>query len=259
MMIPYPIISPTIFNIGPFQVRWYGLMYILGFLAGYWILKILARRRNIDFSRERIVDFLSYVAVGLIGGGRLGYILFYNLGFYLQHPLKVFFLWEGGLSFHGGMIGVLIAGGLFCRKHGYAFYDLADMAVIPLPIGLGLGRLGNFINGELFGRPTDLPWCIVFPGGGPQCRHPSQLYESILEGWLLFGILLWMSRRNWQKGLLFWTFIALYGTFRFVVEFFRLPDPQLGLVLGPFSMGQFLSFPMAVLGAFMIRKRIARI
>ncbi len=257
-MIPYPDISPTIIKIGPFQVRWYGVMYILGFLAGYWFLKYLARHRQFEFPKERIVDFLTYAAIGLISGGRLGYILFYNLGFYLQHPLKVFFLWEGGLSFHGGMIGILIAAFLFCRKYGYGFYDIADMTVVPIPIGLGLGRLGNFINGELFGRPTDLPWCMVFPGGGPQCRHPSQLYESFLEGLLLFGILFWMSRRKWSKGVMFWTFVAFYGMFRFIVEFFRQPDQQLGLLLGPFSMGQFLSLPMVLLAVYMIVKRTAK-
>lgn len=257
-MIPYPAISPTIIKIGPFQVRWYGIMYILGFLAAYWFLKYLARHRQFEFPKERIVDLLTYAAIGLISGGRLGYILFYNLGFYLQHPLKVFFLWEGGLSFHGGMIGILIAAFLFCRKYGYGFYDIADMTVVPIPIGLGLGRFGNFINGELFGRATDLPWCMVFPEGGPQCRHPSQLYESFLEGLLLFGILFLMSRRKRPKGVMFWTFVSLYGMFRFIVEFFRQPDQQLGLLLGPFSMGQFLSLPMALLGVYMIVKRTAK-
>jgi phosphatidylglycerol:prolipoprotein diacylglycerol transferase len=257
-MIPYPGISPTIFKIGPIQVRWYGLMYILGFLAGYWILKYLARRRKMEFGKERIIDFLTYGAIGLIGGGRIGYILFYNLGFYLGQPLKIFYLWEGGLSFHGGLIGVMIAGALFCRRYGYTFYELADMVVIPLPIGLGLGRLGNFINGELYGRATDVPWCMVYPGGGPECRHPSQLYESFLEGLLLFGILFWMGRRKWPKGVIFWTFISLYGIFRFFVEFFRQPDQHLGPILGPFSMGQVLSLPMALLGIYMIAKRAAK-
>jgi phosphatidylglycerol:prolipoprotein diacylglycerol transferase len=256
-MISYPDIPPTIFKIGPVQVRWYGLMYIFGFFSGYWILRYLAQRRNMAFGKDRIVDFLSYAAIGVIGGGRIGYILFYNLGFYLQHPLKVFFLWEGGLSFHGGLIGVMIAGAFFCRRHGYAFYDIADIAVIPLPIGLGLGRIGNFINGELYGRPTDVPWCMVFPGGGPQCRHPSQLYESFLEGLLLFGILFWMGRKEWPKGVIFWSFLSLYGIFRFFVEFFRQPDQQLGLIVGPFSMGQCLSLPMALLGVYMIARKAA--
>jgi phosphatidylglycerol:prolipoprotein diacylglycerol transferase len=257
-MIPYPSISPSIFRIGPFQIRWYGLMYLLGFLAGYWILKSLSRRSSLQLGREKILDFLTYVAIGLIIGGRLGYVLIYNLSYYIHHPLKVFFIWEGGLSFHGGFIGVLITGFLFCRKNGYRFYDIADMAVIPLPIGIGLGRLGNFINGELFGRQTSVPWCMIFPSGGPVCRHPSQLYESILEGWILFAILFWISRRRWPSGFPFWTFIALYGLFRSFSEFFREPDPQLGLVLGPFSAGQCLSIPMAFIGAYMMIMRLKK-
>lgn len=257
-MIPYPNISPVIFSVGPIQLRWYGTMYLLGFAAGYFLMRRLTRESRGRFRGEILLDFLAYVAAGLVVGGRLGYVLIYNFSYYVQNPLEVFALWKGGLSFHGGFVGVILAGFLFSRRYNVPFYEMADTAVIPLPIGIGLGRIGNFINGELFGRPSEVPWCMVFPNGGPQCRHPSQLYEALLEGAVLFGLMWALGRSRRGTGVPFWTFVAAYGICRFLVEFTREPDPQLGLVAGPFSMGQLLSLPMITLGLVMIWRLMKR-
>ncbi len=251
-MIRYPNIDPVFIRIGPLAFRWYGLMYALSFLSAIFIIRTAAIRKKVKISQEEISDLILYVAIGVILGGRFGYILFYNPGFYLENPSKMIAVWEGGMSFHGGLIGVLIAGIFFCRRYRLSFYEVADIAMLSGPIGLGLGRIGNFINGELFGRETDVPWCMVFPQGGDLCRHPSQLYQAGLEGVALFLILWTLSYRDLPRGMIFWTFFLFYGIFRFVVEFFRQPDPQLGLILGPFSMGQFLSLPMFLIGAFMV-------
>jgi phosphatidylglycerol:prolipoprotein diacylglycerol transferase len=254
-MIPYPNISPVIISLGPIQVRWYGMMYLIGFGVAYWLMRRTAARWATEFGGERIMDFLVYAALGVVIGGRLGYVLFYNPMYYLEHPLEIFALWHGGLSFHGGFLGVILAGYLFVRRHGFSFYEVADLVVIAAPIGVGLGRIGNFINGELFGRPSQVPWCMVFPEGGPVCRHPSQLYEAFLEGLVMFVCLWFLSRRPRPRGVLLWSFVSLYGLFRFLVEFTREPDPQLGLIIGPFSMGQLLSLPMALFGVWMALRR----
>ncbi len=254
-MIPYPNISPVIFSVGPFQLRWYGTMYLLGFVVGYLILRKLTQGRKGRFKGDLLLDFLAFVALGLVVGGRLGYVLIYNLPYYLENPLEALAIWKGGLSFHGGFAGVILAGMWFAKRNSVGFYEMADVAVVPLPIGLGLGRIGNFINGELFGRPSNLPWCMVFPQGGPQCRHPSQLYEALLEGMILFLIMWRLGRVERKPGIVFWSFVMFYGLFRFLGEFAREPDPQLGLVLGPLSMGQLLSLPMAILGAWMLHRR----
>jgi phosphatidylglycerol:prolipoprotein diacylglycerol transferase len=198
------------------------------------------------------------MALGVILGGRTGYILFYNLSYYMDNPLRVFAVWEGGMSFHGGFIGAVLAGLFFVRKMKAGFFRMADIVAPAIPIGLFLGRVGNFINGELYGRVTDLPWGMVFPGGGPLPRHPSQLYEAVLEGPLTYLILRLVGRKERGDGAVFWSFIALYGLFRFFVEFFREPDQQIGFILGPFSMGQMLSFPMFLLGAGMVWRTIKR-
>ena len=251
-MIPYPNIDPVFLRIGPLQFRWYGLMYLLGLSAAYFVMKARATARGIAITKEQLYDLVVYAAVGVFAGGRLGYTLFYNFPYYLDHPGKILAVWEGGMSFHGGLLGTILAILLFCRRHGFSPYTIADLAAITVPIGLGLGRVGNFINGELYGRPTDVPWCMVFPGGGPACRHPSQLYEAALEGGLLFLVLWWVGRRPTPPGTLLWTFITGYGLIRLVVEFFREPDFHLGFILGPFSMGQLLSLPMVLIGAFML-------
>lgn len=245
----FPNIDPVFLHIGPLQFRWYGLMYILAFLFTYVFLRRETTRRSLPLSPEDISDLVFYGALGVILGGRLGYILFYNLSFYIANPLRVFAVWEGGMSFHGGLLGVCAAVFFYARRKGQPFLSIMDMLAQCAPVGLGLGRIGNFINGELYGRRTDVPWGIVFPSGGPQARHPSQLYEAILEGMLLFFIVRFAARRSNANGVASWTLVAGYGLFRFFVEFFREPDSQLGMVIGPFSMGQVLSLPMFLAGS----------
>lgn len=252
MKLPYPRIDPIFFEIGPLAFRWYGLMYLLGLLAAYFLIKTRAPAKQVHLSREDLSDLIVYAALGVFLGGRLGYVLFYHLPFYLSHPLKIFAVWEGGMSFHGGFLGTCVSLWLFCRRRGYPLYPIADLAAGVVPIGLGLGRIGNFINGELFGRTTDVPWCMVFPHGGPECRHPSQLYEAFLEGIVLFVVLSVINRRNTPPGTVFWSFIAGYGGARFFVEQFRQPDSHLGFIIGSLTMGQLLSFPMILVGIYMI-------
>lgn len=268
-MIAYPHLSPDIFRIGPIAVRWYGLMYAIGFVSSYLLVHYQIRKKD-QGSRgkgrgvkgrgqgtkgrggdkygaavvlpEGFVDSLyTSIVMGLLIGARVGYILFYDPATYIKNPLEVFAVWHGGMSFHGGAAGSFFAGYLCSRKHGVYFWYAADLVVATSPIGLGLGRLGNFINGELYGRVTDVPWAMVFPSGGPFPRHPSQLYEFALEGVLLFLILWKLKDRNLAPGMLSGVYFILYGLFRFFVEFFREPDAQLGFIAGPFTMGQALS------------------
>ncbi len=255
-MLSYPHIDPVIVRIGPLQIRWYGLMYVLGFTATYLLVRYQATRFRWQEMLDHLDNLNLVLILGVVLGGRLGYVLFYNLGYYLQHPLEILATWEGGMSFHGGCIGVALAGLWYCRRHGLDFWKATDLYVVTVPIGLGLGRIGNFINGELFGRVTELPWGMVFPGGGPLPRHPSQLYEAGLEGVLLF-FLLWSLRkrpwsagrsRHWPHGSMLALFLILYGVFRFLVEFVRQPDPQLGTLALGLTMGQFLSSIMILAG-----------
>lgn len=247
----FPAIDPVFLAIGPLQFRWYGLMYVIAFICTYVILRQEVVRKGLSLSKDDVADLLFYGAVGVVLGGRFGYILFYNASYYLEHPVRIFAVWEGGMSFHGGFLGVITGFWLYSRRKGIPFWNLIDMAALCAPVGLGLGRLGNFINGELYGRITDLPWGIIFPTGGPLPRHPSQLYEALLEGFLLFLIVYVVSRRTTVVGVAAWTFCGGYGLFRFLVEFVRQPDDQIGFFLGLFSMGQLLSFPMFLLGTSM--------
>jgi phosphatidylglycerol:prolipoprotein diacylglycerol transferase len=250
----FPNFDPVFFRLGPLEFRWYGLMYVMGFIAAYFIILSEINRRKIALSKDGVADLIFAVALGVILGGRTGYVLFYNLSEYLSNPLKIFAVWEGGMSFHGGLAGAILGGFWFVRKKKLDFLTMLDVGFLAAPIGLCLGRIGNFINGELYGRVTDVPWGMVFPDprAGSLPRHPSQLYEAILEGPVIFCILWALSRTNKPKGVVFWTFISLYGTFRFLVEFYREPDVQLGFILGNFSMGQMLCLPMAVGGVIMI-------
>lgn len=248
----FPHINPVFLKLGPLQFRWYGLMYILGFLISYFVIRSRVRSKNIIMSNEEVSDLIFSLALGVIIGGRCGYILFYDLSLYLANPLKIFAVWEGGMSFHGGLIGAALTGTYYVRKHHLPYLRIADSCFLAAPLGLFLGRIGNFINGELYGRITDLPWGIIFPSGGNLPRHPSQLYEAILEGPLTFAILWVIERRKAPDGVIVWAFIALYGLFRFCVEFVREPDSQLGFVLGPLSMGQLLSLPMFLLGVALV-------
>ena len=254
-MLNYPHIDPVIFRLGPLAVRWYGLMYIIGFLVVHLLVGYQSRKYKLTRLAERYEDLNFFLILSLILGARLGYILFYNLGYYLGHPLEVFAIWQGGLSFHGAFIGMMVGGWLFCRKHGLDFLATTDVYVVPIPIGLGLGRIGNFINGELFGRVSEVSWAMVFPGGGPMPRHPSQLYECFLEGVLLFT-LLWSLRavhyrRGWPAGTLLGVFLVGYGSLRILVEQFREPDIQVGFLFDLLTMGQLLSGLMVAAGLFL--------
>lgn len=249
-MLTYPQIDPVIVQIGPLAVRWYGLMYLAGFMAAYFLIRHLARYRDLPLASQELSDLLFYGVLGVILGGRLGYTLFYNFSYYADHPLRIFAVWEGGMSFHGGLLGVVAASLIFCHRKGLPRLLTGDILVTAATIGLGLGRLGNFINAELWGRVTDVPWGMVFPGGGPEPRHPSQLYEAFLEGPVLFLILWLLHRRKAPAGAPFFAFFLFYGLFRFGVEFFRQPDAHLGFLWGGATMGQLLSLPMVLFGAF---------
>ena len=241
-------IDPILIEYGPLRVSWYGLMYVFGFLIAYCLVLYQIRRKNFGLSKPEIENLFFYLIIGLAVGARLGYVVFYNLGMYFQDPLEIFAIWHGGMSFHGGLIGLVIVGILFSRKNKKSFWKLADLLTVTAPIGLALGRIGNFINGELYGRVTQVPWGMVFPSGGPLPRHPSQLYESALEGFLLFAILWRLKDKKIPEGGILPLFLIFYGIFRFFIEFFREPDAQLGFVLGPFSMGQILCFLMILGG-----------
>ncbi len=248
-MLPYPQIDPVAIALGPLKIHWYGLMYLVG-IGGAWLL---ASRRLKDFdpswSKEKLSDLVFWVAMGVILGGRLGYALFYDLPAYLAEPLKILRVWEGGMSFHGGLIGVMLATWLFGRRNGKSFFQLMDFIAPLVPIGLGAGRIGNFINAELWGKVTDVPWAMVLPNGGPDPRHPSQLYQFALEGVALFVILWLYSRKPRPTMAVSGLFAICYGIFRFIVEFVRVPDAQLGyLAWNWLTMGQVLCLPMILGG-----------
>jgi phosphatidylglycerol:prolipoprotein diacylglycerol transferase len=252
----YPHIDPVLIHIGPLQMRWYGLMYIAGFIVAYFILVAQCRRRRLPMSKLEIEDLLTSSILALVIGARVGYCLIYNPGYYFSNPLKFFAVWEGGMSFHGGLIGLLLTGWIYARVKKKSYLMLADLGAVAAAPGLFFGRMGNFINGELFGRVTDVPWAMVFPGGGPFPRHPSQLYEACTEGLLLFLILYVLSRKVKKNGILISVFLILYGLFRFVIEFFREPDSQIGFIVGTLSMGQLLCLIMIMFGAGLLAWRL---
>ncbi len=249
------MIDPVLLQLGPVAIRWYSLSYIAGILLGWWYAGYLNKKPPVVFSKKAYDDVLVWVILGIIIGGRLGYILFYNLPHYLQNPAEMLAVWQGGMSFHGGMIGLVTALYFFSRKHKTRFFALTDVVSCVVPIGLGLGRLANFINGELYGRAADVPWAVIFPRGGEIPRHPSQIYESLLEGALLFLILFIVAnftKAREKEGLISGMFLCLYGIFRAFAEFFREPDSQLGFIFGPLTMGQLLCVPMVLLGIGLI-------
>ncbi|MBD9396904.1 MULTISPECIES: prolipoprotein diacylglyceryl transferase [unclassified Pseudomonas] len=248
-MLPYPNIDPVALDLGFLQIHWYGLMYLVG-IGGAWFL---ASRRLHAFdptwSKEKLSDLVFWVAMGVIVGGRLGYVLFYDLPAYIANPLLILEVWKGGMSFHGGLIGVMLATLWFARRNGKSFFELMDFIAPLVPIGLGAGRIGNFINAELWGKVSDVPWAMVFPTGGPLPRHPSQLYQFALEGVALFVILWIYSRKPRPTMAVSGLFAVCYGIFRFIVEFVRVPDAQLGyLAWGWLTMGQVLCVPMVLAG-----------
>ncbi|MBI2134356.1 prolipoprotein diacylglyceryl transferase [Candidatus Woesearchaeota archaeon] len=245
-------IDPVLLELGPFEIRYYGLFFVLGFVIAYFMLNYLAKRKKIGLTKDDIADFLLYIIVGTVLGARFFYVFIYNLPFYLQNPFEALAVWHGGLSFHGGFIGAAIACFYFCRKKKIDFYTIADIAVIPLALGLALGRLGNFTNGELYGRVTDVAWAVKFPDA-EGFRHPSQIYASLKD--LLIFFTLWAIKdKTLPKGFIFWLFVTMYSMLRFTVEFFRQPDEQLGFIMGFLSMGQILSIVMFAVGLFFMYK-----
>jgi len=252
-MIPYPQIDPIAIHLGPLAIRWYGLSYLAGILIGWWLLR--RRAASHDWNHEQVGDLVFYAAMAAVLGGRVGYILFYNLGFYWQHPLSIVRVWEGGMSFHGGLLGVLLVLWWYGWRSGRGFFALADFLVPVVPVGLFFGRIANFINGELWGAPTTLAWAMVFPDprAGGIARHPSQLYEAALEGLLLFVILWFFSARPRPRMAVSGLFLCGYGLFRLGLEFVRQPDSQLGyLAFNWLTMGQVLSLPMLLTGVFLL-------
>ena len=259
-MLIHPNFDPIALQIGPLAIRWYGLMYLMAFGAFYALGRYRLNRAPAGspvagLKGKDLEDVLFYGVLGVVAGGRLGYVLFYKPGYYLQHPLEALAIWHGGMSFHGGLIGVLIACAIFARRRGMRFLDLMDFVAPLVPVGLAAGRLGNFINGELWGRVTDVSWGMVFPQSGSAApRHPSQLYQFAGEGLLLFAFIWWFSSRQRPTGAVSGAFLIGYGVLRFLAEFAREPDEVLGLVLGPFTMGQMLCVPMVAAGIWLVMR-----
>ena len=261
LTIAFPVFDPIAISIGPIAIRWYALAYIGGIVLGWIYARSLVKKERLwggpaPITLVQLDDFILWVTIGIIVGGRTGYVLFYNPAFFIQHPAEIFQLWNGGMSFHGGFLGCVAAVMLFARKNEISILSLGDITTAVAPIGILLGRIANFINSELWGRPADssVPWAMVFPNGGPLPRHPSQLYEAGLEGILLFAVLAVMVRMGALKrpGLILGSFIAIYGLARITSEFFREPDPQLGFLWGGLTMGMLLSVPMIIAGAILI-------
>ncbi len=250
--LTFPMIDPVIFEIGPIAVRWYGVAYFAGFVAGALAVYWLDKRWDVGLSIDDILRMFLYGVLGLMIGARVGYMVFYALPALLADPFSLVRLAEGGMSFHGGLIGMVLAGLMVTRQIGVPFLRIADMVAVGAPVGLLLGRLANFVNAELWGRVTEAPWGMVFPGAGPFPRHPSQLYEAFLEGVVLFLVMLALSRRKRPRGEMLGWFLCLYGVFRFVVEFVREPDAHLGTVLGSLSMGQLLTVPVLAVGIWLV-------
>lgn len=250
-------INPVLLELGPLQIRYYGLFYAIGFIIAYFLIYYLAKRKGLVVTKDDVADFLVYAIIGVVSGARIVYVIFYNPLFYFQNPFEIAALWHGGLSFHGGLIGAAAAGYLFCKRKKIEFYEWADIVVIPVALALALGRLGNFMNAELYGRITNVAWCIDYSKNGfiqnlpSGCRHPSQIYESA-KNLIIFSVLWLIKDRKPPKGFMFWSFVALYGLFRTIVEFFRQPDEQIGFIFNYFTMGQLLSFPLFLIGIYML-------
>ena len=260
-MIPvllFPQIDPVIVQIGPFGIRWYAIAYIAGLVLGWRLMRRLVTMPPAVASSLQVDDFLTWATLGVVLGGRLGYVLFYQPAVFIAEPLRILQVWTGGMSFHGGMLGVTIATVWFCRRNAIPLLGFTDRLAVVVPIGLCFGRLANFINGELWGRPAPaVPWAMVFPNGGPVPRHPSQLYQAVLEGVLLFAVLFLLSRRDWVRaraGMLTGVFLMGYGLARIAGEFFREPDAFLGFLFAGATMGQLLSIPMVLAGIWLIRR-----
>ena len=247
----YHSLDPVALSLGPISIRWYGIAYLLGFILGGVVLWRTARRWKLGLTPDDVSTLIVGIAFGVIVGGRLGYCLFYGDGWYLAHPIDIVMINEGGMSFHGGLAGAIIGGAIVCRQLGLSFRTMCDLGVIAAPLGLFFGRCANFVNGELWGKPCDLPWAVAFETGGAIPRHPSQLYEALLEGLVIFCVLQIVSRRKKTppQGPFMGLFLLMYGVFRFLIEFVRVPDAQLGyLIGGVVTMGQLLSLTLVLLG-----------
>ena len=259
LALPFPAFDPIAISIGPFAIRWYALAYVAGLLLAWSLARRVAANHTLWGGRSPIRpadvdDVIAWCALGIVVGGRLGYVLFYGLDYFASHPAEIFVLWRGGMSFHGGFLGTIVALLLFARARSIPMLSMLDLAAIVTPIGLFLGRLANFVNGELWGRPTDVAWAFVFPRAGPEPRHPSQLYEAGLEGVLLFAVLLIVARAGALRrpGATGGLFVAGYGLARIAGEYFREPDAQIGFLAGGLTMGMLLSLPMVLAGAIAI-------
>ncbi|MEK9752782.1 MAG: prolipoprotein diacylglyceryl transferase [Rhodospirillaceae bacterium] len=255
LAIPFPQIDPVLVSFGPFAVRWYALAYIAGLVIGWRLMRRFGAAPDYGIDPEHVDDFLVWATLGVILGGRIGYVLFYNLPVYIDQPQRILYVWQGGMSFHGGFLGVVAAGYLFCRRRGIRPLVLGDLCARVAPVGLFFGRIANFINGELYGRVTDTPWGIVFPRGGADPRHPSQLYEAALEGVVLFILINLLARLpgvRQKPGFLTGVFVAGYAASRMLVELVRQPDAQIGFLSLGSTMGQWLSVPMLVVGLYMM-------
>ncbi len=251
----FPDIDPILIQIGPLAVRWYSLAYIVGLLLGWAHMRFLSNKLKMGVSKTQLEDFITWATIGVVIGGRLGYVFFYQPAFFFENPLEIVKVWHGGMSFHGGLLGVTFAMIVFAKRQGIELLRLADLVAIAAPIGLFFGRIANFINGELYGRVTDVPWSMVFPRGGPEARHPSQLYEAALEGLALFillNILVRFEVVRKHSGFLTGVFLVCYAMARSTVELFREPDAHIGLMLGGSTIGQWLSAPLAIGGLTLI-------
>ena len=255
-MIAFPNINPVALDLGVIKIHWYGISYVIGILLAWWFLHNRALKKPlVGWTTVQVSDLIFYGMLGIIIGGRLGSVLFYNFSYYIQHPIEVFYIQQGGMSFHGGLIGVIISIWFYSRKVNQTFYETTDFIAPAVPIGLFFGRIANFINSELWGAPTNLPWSVIFPhpDAGDIARHPSQLYEAFLEGIVLFIILCWFSKTHRPIKAVSGLFLIGYGVFRFMVEFVRVPDKQIGyLAFDWFTMGQLLTLPMIIFGFYLM-------
>lgn len=255
----FPDISPVMFSLGPIAVRWYSMAYLIGIVLGWVLLKRNVQKNKLPLSETNVEDLVFYLTLGIILGGRLGYVLFYGQDVYWQNPLLVFAIWQGGMSFHGGIIGVMLALWYFSKKIHYSFLALTDLVVLYAPIGIFLGRLANFVNDELWGRPASVPWAVKFPSGGFVPRHPSQIYEALTEGVLMFVVLNFLWRYKFvreKSGVVSAVFAILYAVFRMSMEQFRQPDAQLGFFFGGVTMGQMLSCPLLIAGIWVLWQKL---
>lgn len=259
--LEFPDISPVIFSIGPVAIRWYSMAYLFGIIIAWFLAMWNTKKYNLEFTKAHLEDLVFYITLGIILGGRFGYVIFYGRSSFIDNPLMIFEIWKGGMSFHGAVVGVIAAAYLYSIKSKISFLKITDLVVLYAPIGIFCGRIANFINDELWGRVTDVPWAVRFPSGGYLPRHPSQLYEAFFEGLVMLVVLNFMWRYKYVReraGLVSAVFITLYGLFRILMEQFREPDAHIGFLFSYITMGQLLSVPLILLGLWVIYIKTAR-